>query len=521
MWQLAATNPNNQNSAAITQRSNVAISGGSLTVSVPMESVTLFVIPKFVPAPPSAPTGLKAVAGDHAVALTWNAVNGATSYRLYRGTAAGAESLFQSGLSSPSFTDNNVNNGTTYFYKVSAVNAGGEGPLSSEVSATPQVVPPAAPTNLSAAVVSTSQINLTWSDNSSNESGFIVERATDSTFTSGLTAVNRGANATSYNATGLAAGTKYWFRVRATNGGGPSANSNVVTAFTLPVFGTGTGLTGTYFNNADFTGSTVKRTDSTVDFDWGTGSPATGIVGNTFSTRWLGEIQALESGTYRFRTLSDEGVRLWVNGQLLINDWSAHALKIDTSAAVTLAAGTKYEIKMQYYDNASAAVAKLRWLRPGQSAYATVPKTQLYVPGEGLAATYFDNIDFTGTTVSRIDPTVNFNWGKGAPATGIGADTFSVRWTGRIEAIESGTYTFQTHSDDGVRLWVNGQLIINNWTDHATTYDSGTIALLAGQHYDIRLEFYENGSGAVIELDWMRPGQSVFEVIPQSKLYIS
>ena len=79
--------------------------------------------------------------------------------------------------------------------------------------------------------------------------------------------------------------------------------------------------------------------------------------------------------------------------------------------------------------------------------------------GTGLAATYFDNLDFTGTTVTRIDPTVNFDWGA-APAAGIGADTFSVRWTGQVKPQFSQTYTFYTQSDDGVRLWVNGQLLV-------------------------------------------------------------
>ena len=203
--------------------------------------------------------------------------------------------------------------------------------------------------------------------------------------------------------------------MRATNAGGDSAYSNVVSLFSLPPTGTGTGLGATYFNNADFTGATVKETDATVDFDWKGGSPVSGIGKDTFSVRWVGEVQALESGSYRFRTLSDQGVRLWVNGQLLINDWSAHTLRSDTSAAVTLSAGLKYDIQMQYYDNTGKAVARLRWLRPGQSAYATVPQTQLFALGNGLAATYYDNMDFTGATVSRIDPTVNFNWGSARP----------------------------------------------------------------------------------------------------------
>ena len=69
----------------------------------------------------------------------------------------------------------------------------------------------------------------------------------------------------------------------------------------------------------------------------------------------------------------------------------------------------------------------------------------------------------------------------------------------------TGTYTFYTLSDDGVRLWVNGALVVNNWTDHAPTENSGTIALTAGQRYDIRMEYYENGGGAVARLLWSAP----------------
>jgi hypothetical protein len=391
--------------------------------------------------------------------------------------------------------------------------------LSQEVQATPQVTAPAAPTNLSATVVSSTQIDLTWADNSSNESAFILERATNSTFTSGLTTANPGANATNHNATGLSPGTTYWFRVRATNAGGDSANSNVVSASTTPNTGPENGLAATYFNNANLTGSTVARTDSTINFNWKTGSPTSGIGGDTFSVRWLGQVQAMETGAYRFRTHSDEGVKLWVNGKLLINNWTAHAFRVDTSVAITLTAGTKYDIKMLHYDKTGAAVAKLLWRRPGQSAYGIVPQTQLFVPGDGLAATYFDNSNLSGSSVSRVDSTVNFNWGAGSPDAAIGPDTFSARWTGQVQAIESGTYTFRTYTDDGVRLWVNGQEIINNWTDHVPVHDSGTITLQAGERYDIILEYYDNSGDAIVQLDWLRPGKSAFEIIPKSKLF--
>ena len=138
--------------------------------------------------------------------------------------------------------------------------------------------------------------------------------------------------------------------------------------------------------------------------------------------------------------------------------------------------------------------------------------------GNGLSATYYNNIDFTGTTLTRVDPTIDFAWGSGSPAASIGADTFSARWTGQVEAQFTGTYTFYTVSDDGVRLWVNGQQVINNWTDHAPTENSGTIALTAGQRYDIRMEFYENGGGATARLLWSSASVPK-AVIPSTRLY--
>jgi glucose/arabinose dehydrogenase len=136
------------------------------------------------------------------------------------------------------------------------------------------------------------------------------------------------------------------------------------------------------------------------------------------------------------------------------------------------------------------------------TTYTATYRVATGTPVNGLTATYYNNIDFTGTTVARVDPNVDFSWGSGSPSASIGADTFSVRWTGQVEPQFTGTYTFYTVSDDGVRLWVNGQAIVNNWTDHAPTENSGTIALTAGQRYDIRMEMYENAGGATARLLW-------------------
>ena len=138
--------------------------------------------------------------------------------------------------------------------------------------------------------------------------------------------------------------------------------------------------------------------------------------------------------------------------------------------------------------------------------------------GNGLKGDYFNNIDFTDFAVSSVDPTVNFLWSSGSPHRSIGVDTFSARWTGQVQARYSEDYTFYTTGDDGVRLWVNGQLIIDGFIDQAPTEYSGRIRLEAGQKYDIKMEYYENRGGALAQLSWSSASQFK-EIIPQSQLF--
>jgi PA14 domain-containing protein/K319-like protein len=143
--------------------------------------------------------------------------------------------------------------------------------------------------------------------------------------------------------------------------------------------------------------------------------------------------------------------------------------------------------------------------------------------GTGLLAQYYNDpgtgAHFGTLVLTRTDATVNFAWGSGSPGPGVTSDNFSVRWSGQVEAVASGNYTFSTVSDDGVRLWVNGQLVIDNWTDHGdVTNFSAPIALTAGVKYAIAMEFYEHGGGATAKLLWAYPGQTQ-TVIPPAQLF--
>jgi len=127
-------------------------------------------------------------------------------------------------------------------------------------------------------------------------------------------------------------------------------------------------------------------------------------------------------------------------------------------------------------------------------------------------------MDLTGTTFSRLDQTVNFDWSTGSPNAAIDADTFSARWTGFVKPTTTETYTFLTQTDEGVRLWVNGVLVIDNWTAHIATLNRGTINLTANTKYSIKLEYYENTGVAVSKLFWSAPTVPQ-GIIPRPLLY--
>lgn len=146
--------------------------------------------------------------------------------------------------------------------------------------------------------------------------------------------------------------------------------------------------------------------------------------------------------------------------------------------------------------------------------------------GAGLTGTYFSQggtarAYFSGTSAQRIDSTVDFDWASGTTGvTGIGSDDFSVRWTGLIRVPTTGSYNFRTQSDDGVRLYINGSLLIDNWTDHGPALDtSSSVSLIAGSYVPVTLEFYERGGGAVIRLQWSAPGGAGYVAIPASQLF--
>ncbi len=247
---------------------------------------------------------------------------------------------------------------------------------------------------------------------------------------------------------------------------------------------------GEYFANMSLQGfPAVVRSDADLDFNWGTGSPDPLLPSDHFSARWTRTLD-LQAGNYTFYATSDDGVQLWVDGQLLINQWQDQGATT-FSGQINLQAG-HHVAQVAYYENGGGALIHVWWEGPGGS----------YPDWKGE---YFNNADLLGAPVlTRNDHDIQFDWGSGSPGGGVPGDNFSVRWT-RTLHFDAGTYRFHVTADDGMRLQVDAHRIIDQWHDQAPTSYTADMYLLAGDH-QLLVEFYEHGGGAVAKVWYEKLG---------------
>ncbi len=125
---------------------------------------------------------------------------------------------------------------------------------------------------------------------------------------------------------------------------------------------------------------------------------------------------------------------------------------------------------------------------------------------QGLVGEYFNGVNFNEKKLTRTDAQINFVWNNVAPSPGMNANQFSVRWTGKLKAPKTGEYLFRAHVDDGIRVWVGGQKVIDAWGLHDSEPFAGKITLEAGRLYDLKVEYYNGMIEGEIQLFWQLPG---------------
>lgn len=250
---------------------------------------------------------------------------------------------------------------------------------------------------------------------------------------------------------------------------------------------------GEYFNNRDLQGPPVLvRNDVTISFDWGLGSPDPSLPADNFSARWS-RSATFSAGTYRFYLRADDGVRLWVDGALLIDRWKEQS-PTTYAANIYLAEGS-HSLQLEYNELAGGATAILSWNRVD-----TYPDWK---------AEYYNNPTLQGPPILvRNEGGINYNWGTGAPAPGLPGDNFSARWS-RTSYFDGGDYLFRIISDDGHRVYFDNDLVLDSWGDGRTPVREVRRSVPAGLH-EMRIEYYERGGEALIGFSWQRADRPTY-----------
>jgi hypothetical protein len=234
-----------------------------------------------------------------------------------------------------------------------------------------------------------------------------------------------------------------------------------------------------------------------IDKNWGLGSPSStcGISPDNFSVRWKRTITLPEGRYTSFTVNADDGVRLYVDNVLRLDKWNIFAGNNTVNLELTPG---NHDVRLEYQEFGGYASAYLSW--------TTIPCITS-VPSDRWRGEYFNNHTLSASPVMVRDDgntdSLNFNWGGGGPITtcGLSPDYFSVRWTRDVYFNNSGTYSFTTWGDNGVRLFIDDQITqINRWSETVGT-DQAEVYLPAGWHR-IRLEFFEAWGGAAVTLSW-------------------
>ena len=405
----------------------------------------------------------------------------------------------------------NLTGGTRYYFKAFS-RVGSTWSSGIEVSAVPNsvVVPPTTPSNILnlTATAQTNAVLLGWANPTSNfEEVMIVAKPSvsiiatpsgtsytaDASYTGAGTAFDGGkvvykGTGSSVNVTNLTAGTRYYFKAFSRVGTTWSSGVEVSavptsTVVVTPVPGC---LQASYFSNNNLTGTPVKvQGEAKIDYNWTTAAPLTGVPADNFSIRWEGTVNPTVTGNYVFTVTADDGVRLWVNNQLVIDKWIDQGTT-SYSATVSLTQGQAVPIKMEYYEKTGSALARLAWTIPSQASTVIAFSATCTVVQPPVAA-------FDGTKCYRIDARhsnrplqlVSSSTSNGTKIEqGTWSNSRTEMW--RIKSID-GTYYHMTNAYSGKYITVASSAT----TDGANMIQNALTANAANQMF----KFDKNASG--------------------------
>lgn len=253
---------------------------------------------------------------------------------------------------------------------------------------------------------------------------------------------------------------------------------------------------GEYFTGKEPTGGPVFTGNSrAVNFHWGLGSPDPRLCCDEFSARWSRKINFI-GGLYRFLLTVDDGGRIWVDDQLVLDAWQVQS-ETAYSLDVTLSKGY-HTVTIEYFEHEGNATAQFTFKRLGSA-----PTPEPAPPGDAnWQGTYYANPELVDPGAKTVmQPTIDFDWGTGAPFAEVPADGFSVRWT-RHAGFQSRTYAFCARADDGVRVYVDDELLIDRWEISNGSVTTCRDVPISGGLHGVRVEYFEKTDQALVKVWW-------------------
>ncbi len=250
-----------------------------------------------------------------------------------------------------------------------------------------------------------------------------------------------------------------------------------------------------FWNNTEQSGSpVVVRTISAVSFDWGFGSPDPArVFADNFSARFVRTLN-LQGGMYRFTFKVDDGIRVWVDNNVVYDQY-AFVGQLNTQFDVEIAAGV-HTIRVDYVERTGKSLVTLNFARV--SGDGQQPPSGNNGPWH---TEFFNNMQLQGAPLAvRTYNTLKFNWAGKAPVAGVPANYWSARFS-QFRYFGAGVYRFVVTSDDGVRVYVDDQIVIDHWGEQSARTWIGDIRLGAGTH-TIRVEYLQVAGTSLIDVYW-------------------
>ena len=244
-----------------------------------------------------------------------------------------------------------------------------------------------------------------------------------------------------------------------------------------------------YFDNRNLQGTPmVIQTATAINFTWGANPPVAPLPADGFSARFERVVE-FNDGFYRFSINADDGVRFWIDGKLALDEWHGST---DLTYTVGRTLRGLHTLRIDYYE--ANGLASLRLLVEYVTAF---PEWE---------ASYFNGVNLSGSPVftqleARMINPLDYDWEGSSPLPEVlGVDNWSARWVGQFR-FNYATYVFRAIADDGVRIYIDDQLVVDGWRDGYNDVTNRFFAVGAGIH-TMRVEYYERTGNESLRVWW-------------------